>query len=540
MTRWHHVGTALVLALAMCAIEAPHGVAAQNTFTCGQDQSLPVPIPLLWTTIVLAGDGRLYSPCPGGSHGEDHRERREAALIGEARYLPDELRWRAAQAQARNSNRPQVFPVLGGEGPSDFVQAQVSGLGGLVADLTMVSACSGDVQVFDGATNPRRWQPGRLFFMVGEAVQQFWIATRTRGRVARPSPSDMALIRRQVASEGAYAIGVQLLRPDLDANVVTAATNELRACFTLAGDGDLAGLLLEDLGLARSEKEDEIQETENFLAQQSYGTAARILGAVRGLEALLRQHPQHPIGDQARTRLRQLVIYGARSMTSPALDADARIRRLALMALQATHDLDEPTLSAAVTDGDWQVRRLVAGNLNLFDPRMAALGEALASDPAFQVRYELLSPIARRATETRDCGPIIERFNDLSPIVVMRAMDVLPATCNDLDEIAKKLVDFADRLPNASDDTCTGTPTREPWWPSRASDLPPPSLASRRRRRAPSGKCAPRWRLPAASSGTKPRQRSWPAIPSPTSGRRPSTRCSACGAPRSCPRRSTR
>lgn len=116
MTRWYRLGTALVLAFAMYALaSARQGNTLPGTFTCGQDLSLPAPIPLLWTTIVLAGDGRLYSPCPGGTHGADHREHREAALIGEGRYMPDELRWRAAQAQARNASRPYVFPVLGRE-----------------------------------------------------------------------------------------------------------------------------------------------------------------------------------------------------------------------------------------------------------------------------------------------------------------------------------------------------------------------------------------------------------------------------------------
>lgn len=116
----------------------------------------------------------------------------------------------------------------------------------------------------------------------------------------------------------------------LDPNVVTAATKDLRACFNMAGASELAGLILEALGLARYTNEGEIRDTENFLAQQSHGTAVKILGAVTGLEALLRQHPQHQIGEDARMRLRHLVMYGARSSQPPALDADARIRRQGL------------------------------------------------------------------------------------------------------------------------------------------------------------------------------------------------------------------
>jgi peptidyl-prolyl cis-trans isomerase B (cyclophilin B) len=454
MTRWHRPGTVLVIALAVCALPAARqGNTLQGAFTCGQDQLLPAPIPLLWTTIVLAGDGRLYSPCPGGNHGADHREVREAALIGEGRYSSDgELRWRAAQAQARHSTTPAAFSVPGGGNPPragslEFALAQVDGLGGLIAGLTVIPACYGEARVFDGTTSPLRWQPGRLFFMLGE-IRQFVV----RGDAPRSAPPDFLHFRRRVAMEGAYAIGAQLSRPGLDANVVTAATRELRACFSLAGDSEVAGLILEDLGVAHYEKENEIQGTENFLIQESFGTGSKILGAVKGLEALIRQHPQHQIGDNARFRLRQLVTYGSRTNEPSALNADARIRRLALMALQAAHDLDDPTLGQAVADRDWQVRRLVAGSLNLSDPQMAAIGEILAADPAFQVRYELLSPLSRLAARTHDCAPIVDRFKDPSPIVVMHAMDVLSATCTDLDEVTKKLTGLADRLGDPADD----------------------------------------------------------------------------------------
>src|SRR5262245_55136353 len=104
MPRWQHVGTLLVLALALCMrVAARQANAQQSTFTCGEDQSLSAPIPLLWTTIVLAGDGRLYSPCPATDHTAEHREVREATVIAWGRYSPDDLRWRAAQAMARTA-----------------------------------------------------------------------------------------------------------------------------------------------------------------------------------------------------------------------------------------------------------------------------------------------------------------------------------------------------------------------------------------------------------------------------------------------------
>lgn len=416
-------------------------------FVCGEDERVP-PIPLHWTNVVLAGDGRLYTPCGDGAHAPDHREVREAVVIGAGRYSPDrELRWRAAQAQARNSAKPVVFPDILGRNPPpagsiESLLAPVDGLGGLITGLTVLATCNGEVQFFDGAASPRRWQPGRLFRMLQEARRFAWVGERPAGPIG--APVDVAL-------EGAYAIGVLLSRPELDTTVVTAATRELRACLSQTGGG-VASLLLENLGLARYGKEDEFQEAVNFLTWESHGAALKTLGIVKGLEALVRQHPQHQIGEHARLRLRQLATYGDRTSEPLALDTDARIRRLALLALQAARDRDYSTLRSAAADRDWQVRRLVAASLNLSDPPMAALGDLLAADTAFQVRYELLSPLSHLASQTRDCTPIVARFMDPSPAVAMRAMDVLPTTCTGLDEVAEGLIELAGRLGDVRDD----------------------------------------------------------------------------------------
>jgi hypothetical protein len=121
-----------------------------------------------------------------------------------------------------------------------------------------------------------------------------------------------------------------------------------------------------------------------------------------GLEALYRQHRQYQASDEARVFLRRLATTGGRAGQATPLDMDARVRRTALLALQAARDQDYPTLRDAAADGDFQVRRLVAGSVNLLDPQMAAIGDALATDTAFQVRYDLLSPyVASRSKHAR-------------------------------------------------------------------------------------------------------------------------------------------
>jgi cyclophilin family peptidyl-prolyl cis-trans isomerase len=124
-----------------------------------------------------------------------------------------------------------------------------------------------------------------------------------------------------------------------------------------------------------------------------------------------------------------------------------------MMALTAAGDRDYATLRLAAADPDWQVRRLVAAGLSLSNPEMASLGNALASDPVFLVRYEFLSAASRLATQTRECAPIVPFFNDSSPIVVMRAMDALATTCTDLDEVVRVLGELADGLRHSGENS---------------------------------------------------------------------------------------
>jgi len=79
-------------------------------FVCGKDQVLPEAIAATPSNVVLAGDGRLYSPCIADVHPADHREKREEALIRQGLKSTDPaVRWRAAQAFARNSFIQEYF-----------------------------------------------------------------------------------------------------------------------------------------------------------------------------------------------------------------------------------------------------------------------------------------------------------------------------------------------------------------------------------------------------------------------------------------------
>jgi len=397
---------------------------AAAPFTCGSDQVLASPIPMSPAAVILAGDGRLYSPCQAGSHAADHREVREATLIAQAEASPDpELKWRAAQAEARLAKNLGTLT-----NPDVNVPVQ--------------TACNAEIQVFDATTRPTRWQPGHLFLM---------------------------LLDRNplVKAEGAYGIGVQLSRPGLDPRIAIAAAREIRACLsspvvfpyptpvpgapaqpTQPATAAVRALLLEDLGLARFATDADYRMAGDALALETthLDNPAELLGATKGLEALIRLNPQFRPGDGVIGRLRQLTTYGARITEAPSFATDVRIRRLAMLALQAARDSDAYTLGVASFDTDWQVRRLIAGSLDLSQPQQAGIGDRFAADPDFHVRYDLLSAAGRFAQGSHECAPIVERFADPSPIVVMRAMDVLSPSCTDLKNALTRLLSMADLI----------------------------------------------------------------------------------------------
>ena len=144
---------------------------------------------------------------------------------------------------------------------------------------------------------------------------------------------------------------------------------------------------------------------ETFLLEQARGSTEKILGATRGLEGLVRQNPRRPIQSETRDRLRELAVSGQVAGQPVAYDPNTTIRMLAVQALMTAGDTDLTMIQRAARDDDWQVRRLVAGRLDLSTEAYAELGAALARDTAFQVRHDLIPAIGRLATRTGKCEP---------------------------------------------------------------------------------------------------------------------------------------
>lgn len=401
-----------------------------SIFTCGTDESVP-PIIVNWPAMVLIGDGRMYVPCPTpGQHSNNHREMREqsALNLGHTSFNP-EVRWRAAQAVARLGELPSIIRGITAAtdaGPwttyyGVYVHSPLGTLYGPPLPPQFVPFCLADAQYFGGPGQSRRWQPGPWFqFLIDDSLE--------------------------IRKEAAYAIGTRMSRGDLEPDLVTGAVRELRACWLKQSDPAVQGVMLETFGVIKYVDEAQRQEAESFLVAEAQGSSTKVLGAVRGLEAMIRRSDDPHVADATRDRLRQLISFGTRDGDPSSVEVDARVRRFALAALMAAQDTNLSTLNTAASDDDWQMRRLVAGHIDLDDQRQAPVAGQLASDPQYQVRYEFLSSIARWTAATKTCDPIADRFTDPSPAVVMHAMDLIPADCSDAGDVTKLLAGWADKL----------------------------------------------------------------------------------------------
>jgi imidazolonepropionase-like amidohydrolase/HEAT repeat protein len=173
-----------------------------------------------------------------------------------------------------------------------------------------------------------------------------------------------------------------------------------------------------------------------MLVTRTTGALDETLGAVQGLESLIRRAPKQPVSDAARTRLRELATSGA----------DARVRRLALQALLNARDDDVGTIDKAASDPDWQVRRIAVLMMN---PGVEVYGPGLTRarrDDDFHVRLEALRVSARGGAQARGCRTWLDALGDSSPAVVIQALDALTAACPEKTDVIARLNTIASTL----------------------------------------------------------------------------------------------
>ncbi|MGE5834404.1 MAG: peptidylprolyl isomerase [Acidobacteriota bacterium] len=381
-------------------------------FVCGTDMLVP-PIPFRWDTLVLAADAQEFMPCPEGRHTSNHREAREGALLHAARkHDSPEFRRVVAQAWGRMGGGWSRVGVLPGE---------------------------------TGAANLADMDPSAYVDTLGMLLND-------------GSP----VVRREAANAiGEHLSGVprelhpvQRVPPDN----ITRARQVLEKRLAMEKDDEVAATILETLGRLKYQDDASRDEIETFLVRNASGPAIRILGATKGLEAVIRGNVKRQVSNAGREKLRAIAVAPGPAVASGALEDTsskqlgntsmhlARSRRLAMLALQQARDDDTGTVVRAAGDADWQVRRLAVLRLDLVREEFKPIIKPLLADPVFQVRYEMVGPIARYATSTRDCSLLLRNFKDPEPTVVLRTIDLLPAVCAENEDITRQLVAWAENL----------------------------------------------------------------------------------------------
>jgi cyclophilin family peptidyl-prolyl cis-trans isomerase len=394
----------VVTASALPARQAGH---TTPMFVCGADEEIAQPIPLTATAVILAADGRLYSPCPQPSPRPSSRAVREMDLLQRASRSTDaRLRRLAAQAFGRIQRRDD-----------------------LVASTQSALLRDDDAFVRREAAN---------------AIAE--VLSAQRGDLSGPA-----------------------LAPAEVSEATVTAAEELHAQLGRETDDRVAAAILQSLGRLRYPDDNARAIAEGRLMAAAGDRPLRRWGAMKGLDALVRQNARRPLVDTTRARLREIVASGPTGVapsadTGAELDDDrtvaARTRRLALAALLAAGGEESPTIARAARDADWQVRRLAAARMDWTRPDLQPVADALLSDPVFQVRYEVLAPFAREAGRTGTCAPLVDRATDREPIVAMRALDLIPATCRDVAAFTPRLAVLSLRLTTADSATRWHVPAR--------------------------------------------------------------------------------
>jgi cyclophilin family peptidyl-prolyl cis-trans isomerase/HEAT repeat protein len=314
------------------------------------------------------------------------------------------------------------------------------------------------------------------------------MAIRAIGRLERPAliPDLTPQLRHalpEVRAEAANAIGQAAQgwkadRTSVEARALTSALATLVARLRVEAEPDVRSALCETIGRLPYLVAADVEQAERALVAVggSADTIADRLGVAKGFESLARVVQKiQPLGPESIALLRRLVV------TSGDSAGGARIRRLAVEALVTANALDAPTLRAAASDADAQVRReaVRAAALPARDHAEAdvEIVRAALTDVAPMVRFEALR--GRRG----DCDATVAATRDRDMHVVLLAFDELAACGESADALAtleRTLDDLSDvGLPRAWHRSAHALVALASAQPARAAAKLPPFKTSR-------------------------------------------------------------
>jgi cyclophilin family peptidyl-prolyl cis-trans isomerase/HEAT repeat protein len=312
------------------------------------------------------------------------------------------------------------------------------------------------------------------------AVQQ--LAVRVLGRRERSSVVPMiapalnspsAAVRAEAANALAQAV-----QGAANHSGVTSVAKILRERLSAETDPAVRGVLYESLGRIAYGSPEEVRGIEVLLVQGSTEAArdrtlTTLLGIMRGFEALYRQHGKKTAaGGTAVERLRTLARTTHEGTEATAAHA-ARIRQLAVTALQWANATDVATLRAGLEDPDVLVRKVSAsfldsrGNPRYSDDKAQELLPVISDgshrkDPSFLVRYEIVQAYGRYLRDA-GCSPLLEAAGDAHTLVAQAAIDALGRGCpvGETEKVTESLKRIADSLPR--DATPSASSRRVEW-----------------------------------------------------------------------------
>ena len=286
------------------------------------------------------------------------------------------------------------------------------------------------------------------------------LALRALGRLERPSviaaivpalnhplPENRAEAANALAQAAqgwktAKSIAGPLTPASLLSTLITALDME--------GEASVRAAICESIGRLPYRAADQVARAEAALLEVASGTHTITdrLGVVKGFEALVRIHRTlRPPSPRAIATLRMFVGLSEPSAADPTLSGrptpaatligdlsarrpldplrDARVRRLALEALLAAEEIDEPLLAHAGADPDAQVRRLSVRAATIAGFGRTAAASALG-DPAPMVRFEAVRGLRPGAdADERTCMLLMAAISDPDPHVALLALDQL-------------------------------------------------------------------------------------------------------------------
>jgi cyclophilin family peptidyl-prolyl cis-trans isomerase/HEAT repeat protein len=213
-------------------------------------------------------------------------------------------------------------------------------------------------------------------------------------------------------------------------------------------DPEVRGVIGRTLGRLRLQNRNRIQEAETVLLELSRAEPEdtplpTLLGAVMGLESLIRESRGIALSEETQARLATLISYGLPPTNGEEEDV-RRVRRVAIMALGAAGPIPRDVLHTALEDPDPDVRRLALASLRPSPATPGALEdlEEALDDPIPRVRAQAIAAYGALADPEQRCTQLLSAAMDQHPQVALAALDLLGQPCPDTSEQINTLRGF--------------------------------------------------------------------------------------------------